>query len=193
MKMSCDVLESAERVLTIFSHVTSSSGIRPEDFASLIALDSSSLINNPCREFLVMQREAAAKGLSRSATISGDSQETSSWHREKKQPGQRESREIVDMAFHLMITRPPSSTASWRWRERIADTASGRTLLSYSYASAFLCCIIADFILLAPESRKNVWFYVHEISSSVFIEECTIAKILISQYQDDLMFRSFQV
>lgn len=58
------MLESVERILTIFSHVTLVVYIRPEDFASLIALDSSSLINNPCREFLVMQREAVAKGLS---------------------------------------------------------------------------------------------------------------------------------
>lgn len=81
------VVESAERILMIFSHVTPSSGIRPEDFASLIALDSSSLINNPCREFLVMQREAAAKGLSRSDMplrydirgLAGNK----SWHREE--------------------------------------------------------------------------------------------------------------
>lgn len=86
MKMSCDALESAERIFTIFSHVTPVV-YRPEDFASLIALDSSSFINNPCAEFLVMQREATAKGLSRSnVLLRYDIQRLAgnkSWHREE--------------------------------------------------------------------------------------------------------------
>jgi len=77
------MLESAERIFTIFSHVTPVV-YRSEDFASLIALDSSSLINNPCGEFLVMQRRRDYPvPMCCSATISGDSVGNKSWNREE--------------------------------------------------------------------------------------------------------------
>jgi len=146
------------------------SGIRSKDFTSLIALDSGSLINNPCTEFLVMQREVAAKGLSCSNVplrydirrLAG-SQETSSGIA-KKQSGPRKSWEIVDTAFHLMIPHPTSSTAPRRWRERIMDTALEWTLLSYSYASASQCCIIVNLILL---EERNVRFTFGKVSMSM--------------------------
>lgn len=134
---------------------------RPENFASLIALDRGSLINNPCREFLVMQREAAAKGLSRSDVplcydirgLIGNK----SWHREEAAGTAWEPR---DSGHGISLNDNPSSFVHRTTRMERKDRGHYARMnpSSYSYASAPPCWIIIGLISPAPWPRRNVLY-----------------------------------